>query len=104
VIGNPYQFGMVTVAGQGLDGEPITFRAYGDAFLNSTWFQTRLGGGTIQFVSPSFIRLPGFGLALPFLSTLRIDTRGAIVPEPATALLVGAGLCALAAVRRAPRR
>jgi hypothetical protein len=59
----------------------------------------RAGVGTVQLVSPSVIEVFSIG-TIPTLAVFTLTTDGAIVPEPATALLFGAGLGALAMLRR----
>jgi hypothetical protein len=85
---NPYQLGMVTVMGV-LQGVPST--------VMGTGFDNRTAGGlgVLQLVSPTSFGFGALG-SLASVATLSIT----IVPEPATALLLGAGLAALAAGRR----
>ena len=53
------------------------------------------GGGTLQLVSPNIVDFGALG-TLPALMTLTIT----FTPEPATAMLLGAALAALAVIQR----
>jgi hypothetical protein len=57
--------------------------------------RTASGPGTLQLVSPNVVDFNALG-TVPVLSTLTIT----FVPEPTTALLLGAGLAALACLSR----
>jgi hypothetical protein len=87
IMANPYQLGMVTVMGA-LNGVPSA--------VMGTGFDNRTAGGlgTLQLVSPTVVALGALG-SLARVAELSIT----IVPEPATALLVGLGLAALGAMR-----
>jgi hypothetical protein len=88
IFPNPYQLGMVTLMGA-LQG--VLSTVVGTGFDN----RTAGGAGVLQLVSPNMIGFGALG-SMTALTTLRIT----IVPEPTTALLLGAGLAALAAGRR----
>jgi hypothetical protein len=91
IFANPYQLGVVTVSGSILTDAHTIF---------GTGFDARDAArlGVLQLTSPNLIEITGLG-SLAVVSTLTLT----FVPEPGTALLLGAGLCALTALR-SPRR
>jgi hypothetical protein len=102
IRGNPYGLGRVTVAGGLATGVPATLVATGyDNRSGITPSGLRAGAGTLQLVSPGVIEINAG--TIPMLAVLTLTTDGVAVPEPATALLLGAGLGALAMLSR-PRR
>jgi hypothetical protein len=89
LFANPYQLGMATVTG--------TFGTDPPLVIMATGFDNRdgSGAGTLQLVSPTLVEISGLG-SLAAMAVLTIN----FVPEPGTALLLGAGLAGLAAVGR----
>jgi PEP-CTERM motif len=67
------------------------------AVLMATGFDARTlaGAGTLQLVSPAVLEGSSLG-DMPIMLTLRVT----FVPEPATGLLLGAGLAVLARLSR----
>jgi hypothetical protein len=86
VQANPYQLGMVTVMG-GLNGGQSTVTGTGSDS------RTAAGKGTLVLVSPTVVDLGSLG-TLATIATLSLT----YVPEPATLVLLGAGIASLAAV------
>jgi hypothetical protein len=109
IFANPYQLGRVTVSGGvGLGGDSTAHAWRATGFDN----RTAAGIGVLQLVSPTTIRLQGGGQDLGSFAMLSVVGIGGAdgtvpefpivpVPEPVTALLLGAGLLGLAAVTRA---
>ena len=101
-FGQGLQLGMQTVAGElvrmfTVAGQPVPSPV---VTLAGTGFDLRTGGGggRLQLVSPNMMHLGQLG-TMPVLMTVSIE----FVPEPATAVLLGSALAALAAVRRGAR-
>ena len=83
----PYQLGMITVMGA-FQGVPST--VMGTGFDN----RTAGGQGVLQLVTPAVIYLGSLG-SFASIATVSLT----IVPEPATAILVGCGLVGLGVLR-----
>jgi len=88
IFANPYQLGMVTQMGT-LNGAPHTLVGTGSDD------RTAGGQGTLVLVSPTFVNIGAVG-NLASIATLTMT----YAPEPGTALLLGAGVAALAALGR----
>jgi hypothetical protein len=85
VMANPYQLGMVTLMGA-LNASPHTLSATGSDN------RTAAGKGTLVLVSPTVVDMGVLG-SLATIATLSLT----YVPEPATLVLLGAGIASLAA-------
>ncbi len=85
VNGAPWNAGAATLTGLGAFGGPQTLMVTGMNALNPT------GAGVLTLVSPGKVRFT-LGKTYAVVSTLTLT----YVPEPATALLLGAGTLALA--------